>query len=121
MAFPSTFNISYYKGDTYEFNIYPKDSNGQPFDMTDYSATFTIADARGANPSITFSGYALIPADATSVRCAILPADAASMTSGNSYVYDVQISKEDESLPYTLTYTLLTGTITVTNDVTGAV
>jgi hypothetical protein len=121
MAFPGTYNISYYKGDTYEFNIYPKDSNGQPFDMTDYSATFTIADARGANPSVSIEGYSLIPTDATSVRCAILPIDAAGLTAGNSYVYDIQISKEDESLPYPLTYTLLTGNITVTSDVTGAV
>lgn len=121
MAFPGTYNISYYKGDTYEFNIYPKDSNGQPFDMTDYSAIFTIADTRGPNPAVTISGYALIPTDATTVRCAILPTDAASMTAGNSYVYDIQISRDDESLPYPLTYTLLTGTITVTSDVTGAV
>ena len=121
MAFPGTYNISYYKGDTYEFNIYPKDSNGQPFDMTDYSATFTIADVRGPNPSVTISGYALIPTDASSVRCAILPDDAASMTAGTSYVYDIQIAKDDESLAYPLTYTLLTGNITVTSDVTGAV
>lgn len=121
MAFPGTYNIAYYKGDTFEFNIYPKDSNGQPFDMTDYAATFTIADTRGPNPSVTISGYALIPTDATSVRCAILPADAAGMTAGNSYVYDIQISKDDETLAYPLTYTLLTGNITVTNDVTGAV
>lgn len=121
MAFPSTFNISYYKGDTYEFNIYPKDSNGQPFDMTGYSAVFTIADTRGPSPSVTVTGYSVIPTDATSVRCAILPISSAGLTAGNSYVYDVEISKDDESLSYPLTYTLLTGNITVTNDVTGAV
>ena len=121
MAFPGTFNISYYKGDTYEFNIYPKDSNGQPFDLTGYSATFTIADVRGPGATVSILGYSLIPVDATSVRCAILPADAAEMVAGTSYVYDIQIVKEDESLAYPLTYTLLTGNISVTADVTGAV
>lgn len=121
MAFPGTFNISYYKGDTYEFNVYPKDASGQPFDLTDYTATFTIADSRGPNPNLSVEGYALIPTDATSVRCAILPSDAAAMTSGTTYVYDLQVSNEDVNLPYPLVYTLLTGTITVTTDITGAV
>jgi hypothetical protein len=121
MAFPNTFNIAYYKGDTYEFNIYPKDSNGQPFDLTGYTATFTIATSRGPSPVLSVQGYATIPTDAASLRCAILPSDAAQLTAGSSYVYDVQISKEDEELPYPLTYTLLTGNITVTSDVTGAV
>lgn len=121
MAFPGTFNISYYKGDTYEFNIYPKDASGQPFDLSGYSVTFTIASSRGPNPDVTFSGYALIPTDATSVRCAIIPADAAEMVSGNSYVYDIEVSNTSEELPYPLVYTLLTGTISVTSDITGAV
>ncbi len=121
MAFPGTFNISYYKGDTYEFNIYPKDSTGQPFDLTNYTATFTIADQRGPGREVSFSAYALIPTDATSVRCAILPADAAEMTAGSSYVYDIQVSKDEEGQVYPLVYTLLTGTISVTSDITGAV
>lgn len=122
MAFPGTYNISYYKGDTYEFNIYPKDSNGQPFDLTGYGTpTFTIATSRGPNPTLSVEGYAIIPPDGSVVRCAILPADAAQLVAGNTYEYDVQISKEDEELPYPLVYTLLTGKITVTSDVTGAV
>lgn len=121
MAFPGTFNINYYKGDTYEFNIYPKDANGQPFNLTGYSASFVIADRRGPNPDLSIEGYALIPTDASSVRCAILPADAAAMTTGSSYVYDIQVSNDDETLPYPLVYTLLTGSISVTSDITGAV
>jgi hypothetical protein len=121
MAFPGTFNISYYKGDTYEFIIYPKDANGGPFDLTGYSATFTIANTRGPNPTLSVIGYSLIPVDATSVRCAILPTDAASLVAGTTYVYDIEISKDDESLAYPLIYTLLTGNISVTADVTGAV
>ena len=121
MAFPGTFNISYYKGDTYEFNVYPKDSTGQPFNLTGYTATFTIANTRGADPEVTFEAYALIPTEATSLSCAILPADAAQLVAGTSYVYDIQVSNADPELPYPLVYTLLTGTISVTGDVTGAV
>jgi hypothetical protein len=53
MAFPGTFNISYYRGDTYEFRIYPKTSSGASFDLTSFSDSpsdhvkFTIASARG--------------------------------------------------------------------------
>jgi len=36
MAFPGTYNISYYKGDTYEFRIYPKTADGDVFDLTPY-------------------------------------------------------------------------------------
>lgn len=125
MAFPGTFNISYYKGDTYEFVIYPKDSSGQPFDLTNYGATFTIASSRGTSPDVSIGGYALIPDDGGSIRCAILPEDAVDMTAGSSYVYDVQIDHVDNNadpatLVYPLTYTVLTGTITVTSDITGA-
>ncbi len=36
MAFPGTYNINYYKGDTYQFRIYPKDTAGYPFDLSVY-------------------------------------------------------------------------------------
>ncbi len=121
MAFPGTFNISYYKGDTYEFNIYPKDSNGQPFNLAGYDdPVFTIATSRGPNPTLSVTAYAQVSSDSASIRCAILPEDAALLTEGNSYVYDVQIAKPTQE-PYPLVYTLLTGTITITSDVTGAV
>ena len=120
MAFPGTFNISYYRGDTYEFNVYPKDSNGQPFNLTGYTPTFTIATSRGPGPTLSITGYALIDEGTSSIRCAILPEDSLLLTEGNSYVYDVQISKPVQE-PYPLIYTLLTGTINITSDVTGAV
>lgn len=53
MAFPGTFNISYYRGDTYEFRVYPKTSSGAAFDLTSFSDSqsdhvkFTIASSRG--------------------------------------------------------------------------
>ena len=43
MAFPGTYNFSYYKGDTSEFVIRPKNSDGSSFDLTGYTADFFIA------------------------------------------------------------------------------
>lgn len=48
MAFPGTLNLSYYKGDTLEFRVQPKDTSDNVFDLTGYtSAKFTIATGRG--------------------------------------------------------------------------
>jgi hypothetical protein len=50
MAFPGTFNINYYKGDTYEFNVYPKTTDGAVFSMQGYESTrFTISPVRGTD------------------------------------------------------------------------
>lgn len=121
MAFPGTFNISYYKGDTYEFRIYPKDSNGNVFDLTDYddeNIEFTIANGRGAGND-QFTGYAQKSSDGSYIRCAILPSTAANMTAGTQYVYDIEI-KDLTNSSFQYVYTLLTGTISVTEQITGA-
>lgn len=119
MAFPGTFNISYYRGDTYEFNVYPKDSSGAVFNMTDYgTATFTIAEQRGsAGSSTAISGtLASISSTKDYVKCVIPPEVGSLMSSGKTYVYDVQIGYD--ASPYDYVYTLLTGSISVTDDVT---
>lgn len=119
MAFPGTYNINYYKGDTYEFRIYPKDAAGEPFDLTDFdgSETFTIANARGEAAVTTVVAYASISDD--HILCAIRPADATNLVAGTTYYYDVQIDATGDN-GYDLVHTLLTGTITVTDHVTGA-
>lgn len=60
MAFPATYNISYYAGDTYQFVIKPKNSNGSSFSMpsTIYTPKFYISQARGAN-ALTITNKAL--------------------------------------------------------------
>ena len=124
MAFPGTFDINYYRGDTYEFKIYPKDASGAAFPLTGYDlaqgAKFTISTQRGLDGlEDQIQAYAAISADRTHISCAILPANGTAMTAGTSYVYDIEISKT--GTPYNLVTTLLTGTISVTNQVTGAV
>jgi hypothetical protein len=116
MAFPGTYNINYYKGDTLEFNVYPKLADGSSYDLTDYTVKFSFSTARGsAGSSAYHEAYSLISTDKTYVKCAIRPADASYLTAGTAYVYDVEITKS--STPYSLVHTILTGNITVTDQV----
>jgi hypothetical protein len=117
MAFPGTFNIDYYKGDTYEFLIYPKDSSGAPFSLAGYGAErFTIAPTRGEiNLNNIVECYAEIQND--HILCVIRPSDGEKLEVEDSpYYYDVEI--ENTNGDYTKLYTMLTGSITVTEQVT---
>lgn len=114
MAFPGLYNFSYYKGDTFQFVIRPKNPNGENFDLVGYTAEFFIATSRGDNPTFSIEADAVVNSVSDIVTCTILPAVGSQLDAG-SYVYDVQISSSAE-----VVYTLLTGTITVTEQVTGA-
>jgi len=114
MAFPATYNISYYEGDTYEFNIYPKNSDGSAFSLTNFSVAFKIATARGAGAT-QYECTASISSGA--VLCKIPAAIGRQLAAGTTYVYDVQVTRSSDST----IYTLLTGNIEVTADVVGAV
>jgi len=124
MAFPGTFNISYYRGDTYEFKIYPKDSNGAPFPLVGYDPSdgvkFTISTSRGQiGIEDQIEAYSAISPDLTHIVCAIRPENGNQLSLTSSYVYDIEISKP--GTPYDTVITLLTGDITITEQVTGAV
>ena len=115
MAFPGTYNIDYYEGDTYEFIIYPKTATGTVFDLTGYSSSFTIASATGPSPSLSLGGQAVIDAGKTKITCTILPAIGRQLVAGVTYYYDVQVTSGVSKV-----FTLLRGNILVTADVTGA-
>lgn len=113
MAFPATYNISYYRGDTYTFILNPKNSDGSVFDLNNYSGAFQVKTARGpANPVIISGNVAIDTPIAGSLTCTIDAEDGEDLTPG-IYVYDIQITKTDGTV-----YTLVTGTLTVTDDVT---
>ena len=115
MAFPGTYNFSYYRGDTYEFVITPKNIDGSSFDLTTYDTiTFTIATARGSGAT-QYTGIAQKSSDEKTIVCRITPTNGNNLLSSNTYVYDVQISKGTGNTQYT--YTLLTGSISVTEQV----
>lgn len=113
MAFPGELNIRYYRGDTYEFNVYPKKSDGTVFDLTGYTVKFTIAETRESVDTV--EAYSVISDDNTFIKCAIRTSDSTTLSAGSTYVYDVEIRKT--STPYNKVYTVLTGNITVTGQV----
>lgn len=155
MAFPATYDFNYYKGDTFEFRIYPKKNDGTVFDLSQFyiptnyantpddvtdnvapydSAQFTIAAIRGKYtigtnglPTTTevtqYKCFARVSDDNTFVQCAIRPAEGNQLVAGTEYVYDVEV-KKPAGLPgsgqYEIIQTLLTGKITVTDQVSGA-
>jgi hypothetical protein len=120
MAFPGTYNFSYYAGDTFEFFIYPKNSTGGVFDdLSNYSPKFTIATSRGNVEDVVLASSAstqlLTTIDPTNtyISCIIQP-DGGRELDGQSYLYDVEIEHDGNGK----VHTLLTGTILVTQDIT---
>ena len=111
MAFPGTYNFSYYKGDTAEFVVRPKNANGTSFPLTGYKAKFTIADKRGSAPTYSDEAQAVVDETNNLVTCTILPGVGGLLSAG-TYVYDVQVNYGANII-----YTLLTGNITVTEQV----
>jgi hypothetical protein len=116
MAFPGTYNFSYYRGDTYQFVIRPKNANGTTFSLDSYAgnADFTIANRRGS-AGTQVVGTATVDTTNDIITCTITPTQGRELVAGTSYVYDVQIDNGANNI-----FTLLTGSITVTDDITGA-
>jgi hypothetical protein len=117
MAFPGTYNFSYYRGDTYQFVIRPKNANGTTFALDAYAgnADFTISNRRGSTGT-QISATATVDTANDIVTCTITGATGRGLVGGTTYVYDVQIDNGAGVI-----FTLLTGSITVTDDITGAV
>jgi hypothetical protein len=116
MAFPGTYDINYYRGDTFEFRIYPRDNSGEPFSLQGYLPPyFTIADVKGPAATVSLTGYAEIVANEY-IKCAITPEIGNQLIAGTQYVYDVEIAKPNS--PYNYIYTLLNGRLSVAEQVT---
>jgi hypothetical protein len=122
MAFPGTYNFNYYAGDTFEFFVYPKNSTGGVFeDLSNYTPLFLVATSRGASASaidsLDASEASATVEDGDHVSCTIKPAGGRKLTAP-SYFYDVQIQNTSaSSSSFGKVFTILTGTINVTQDV----
>jgi len=121
VAFPGTYNFNYYAGDTFEFFVYPKNSTGGVFDdLSQYEPLFVVTTSRGASASVIDS-LDITEASASvqsgdHVSCTIKPVGGRKLTAP-SYFYDLQIENTSaSSSSFGKVYTLLTGTITVTQD-----
>jgi hypothetical protein len=117
MSFPATYNIRYYKGDTYEFVIRPKTSAGDIYPVTSatYTADFRIATQRGGAAGTGIDGDTSISDNA--ITCTILPSVGSSLVAGTTYYYDVSITSVSDP---EIVFTLLTGTISITADIATA-
>jgi hypothetical protein len=111
MAFPGTYNFNYYRGDTFSVIVKPKDTNGDPFSLDGFTASFVIANERGSSPSTYYSGSATVNTVDDIVTAVISATTGNNLLSTNTWVYDIQVTDG------TSVYTLLTGNITVTDDV----
>ena len=153
MAFPAIYDFNYYKGDTFEFRIYPKKNDGTVFDLSPYydsnslyntnvtdntntidgvvvsapyeQARFNISNVRGNVGLAThmpLQCFARISDDNTFIQCAIRPPEGNKLIAGTEYVYDVEVRSPIGGGPdhpfYENVKTLLTGKITVTDQVT---
>lgn len=115
MAFPGTYSFNYYRGDTFSFIVRPKDASGAAFNLAGYSAIFTVASSRGASPASSYTGTATVNTVDSIVTCVIPAATGRNLDPAVAWVYDVQITNGSTI------YTLLTGSIVSTDDITGAV
>jgi hypothetical protein len=115
LSFPATYNIRYYSGDVFEFVIRPKTSAGDPFPISDstFRALFYISSQRGGSSEQTIEASAVIVGN--NVRCTITPTIGNILQSGVTYFYDVSVENLTNA---NVVYTLLTGTINVTDDIT---
>jgi len=115
MSFPGNYNIRYYKGDLYQFVIRPKTTAGDiyPVDDTTYDSYFRISISRNGDSGDTVEASTAIGDN--SITCEIRPDVGNSLTPGTTYYYDVSIQDKENA---NIVYTLLTGSISVTGDIT---
>jgi len=113
MAFPATYNFAYYQGDRYEFVLRPKQANGEAFNLSGYSALFTIATARGSVEAIIGTSQSASVNSTTGTVTAVIEPEFGTTLTGNSYLYDIEMSSSASNV-----FTLATGTISITRDIT---
>lgn len=107
---PATYNIEYYRGDTFKLYLNIKDNTGMPINVTGYTASFTIATERGDSPSQSVACSA--SASGTQIQCQITADQGEMLVAGTPYVYDIKVDNGPEINTY------LTGNVNVTEKVT---
>lgn len=116
MAFPKYHNFEYYRGDTFEFDIELKNQDGTDFPISAYeNVSFTISPQRGSAGAKTVATASKV--EPGTINCKILPATGRTLAAG-VYFYDVQLT--DTTPEPDVIYTVLTGMIEVTDDITGS-
>jgi hypothetical protein len=117
LSFPATFNIRYYKGDLYQFVVRPKRSTGDPFPISSdtHNAFFYISSQRGGTLGQTIIASATIQGG--NIIATISPSVGNNLNANTQYFYDVSVQGKPPNSNQV--YTLLTGTLSLTADITG--
>lgn len=116
MAFPATYNISYYSGDTYQFIIKPKNSDGSSFNIasTIYTPKFYISTSRNGLSTATLEANAVISSAAYSIVGKVLTSNVATLATSTTHNYlagdSVSISGVDSTFNGNYTITAIPST-----------
>ena len=85
----------------------PENSNGEPFDLTNYTSAFIIASERATTPA--WSVDASVTIDNNELICEIRPSVGLQLEDGKHYFYDIDIRSNVGGIEKV--YTLLRGQI----------
>ena len=114
MAIPKTYDINYYVGDLYQLVLYPKDENGNQYDLENHTGLLTVSTERGNPETTIFTETVLMSASPSRMVMSISPENGI-LLSGASYVYDLEVIDQDEPQKV---YSFLTGNLSVQQGVT---
>jgi hypothetical protein len=122
MAFPSTYNFNYYRGDTFTFTVSPKGADGNSFSLaatpstSAYLSKMTVIG--GTNNAIKATIDTSIDYTTNVITATISPSLRSTLVPG-VYDYDLEIYRLDTAgSTIDKVYTLLAGRITVVADIT---
>ena len=103
-------NIYIDQGTTFSLSIGVNDQNGDPKDLTDYTAAAQMRRSYYTNTSIDFTAEVSLPLDGE-VTISLTAAQTTAIKAGR-YVYDIEIESEEE------TVRVLEGIVVVNPEVT---
>jgi len=89
-------NIYIDQGTTFSLSINVSDQNGDPKDLSDYTAAAQMRKSYYTNTSIDFTADVSLPLDGEVTIS--LTAEETSAIKAGRYVYDIEISNESETL-----------------------
>lgn len=119
MALPATKNLSYYRGDTFTFAVYPKTTNGAAMSLIDandnaFESYFFISTNRTIeDPTDVIECITSTNTSESYILCQISSIVGRDLVPGTAYVYEVKIKNTYNGE----IYTLVTGNLTVTGSV----
>ena len=89
-------NIYIDQGTTFSLSLIVADQNGDPKDLTDYTAAAQMRKSYYTNTAIDFNADVTLPLDGE-VTISFTAEETSAIKAGR-YVYDIEITGEDETL-----------------------